>query len=228
MVDIPYPDLFSESFIQSRRALIQEEQAINHLNSGIQPVGDNTVYLSVVDGDGNACSFINSLYMGGGTGLIVPGTGVFLQNRAALFSLDPEHPDALEGGKRPYHTIIPAILTKNNELFASFGVMGGYMQPQAHLQILSNIVDHHDSPQQALDMPRFSLNVDAGGGVGAMDPGGEVLLEEGFNFGEMASLHRKGHRISPNYRQAESNFWGRTNNTVGSKLWRVDCWVGSS
>ncbi|MEA3326700.1 MAG: gamma-glutamyltransferase [Chloroflexota bacterium] len=175
----------------SRRALIQEEQAINHLNSGIQPIGDNTVYLSVVDGDGNACSFINSLYMGGGTGLIVPGTGVFLQNRAALFSLNPEHPDALEGGKRPYHTIIPAILTKNNELFASFGVMGGYMQPQAHLQILSNIVDHNDSPQQALDMPRFYLNVDAGGGVGAMDPGGEVLLEEGFNFVEMASLHRK-------------------------------------
>jgi len=71
------------------------------------------------------------------------------------------------------------------------------MQPQAHLQVLSNMVDHNDSPQQALDMPRFCINVDAEGGVGAMDPGGEVLLEKGFNFDEMASLRRKGHRVSP-------------------------------
>lgn len=124
MVDIPYQELFSESYIQSQRELIQKDHALNHLTSGIPLIGDNTVYLSVVDGDRNACSFINSLYMGGGTGLIVPGTGVFLKNRAALFSLDPEHPNSLKGGKRPYHTIIPAMLIKNNELFASFGIMG--------------------------------------------------------------------------------------------------------
>ena len=160
-------------------------------------MGDDTIYLSVIDGEGNACSFINSLYMGGGTGLVVPGTGVFLQNRAALFSLDPEHPNALEGGKRPYHTIIPGMLTKNGELMASFGIMGGFMQPQAHLQVLSNMVDLGHNPQQALDMPRFCLNVDAGEGLGSEDPGGEVFLEKGFHFDALAALRRKGHRISP-------------------------------
>jgi gamma-glutamyltranspeptidase/glutathione hydrolase len=170
---------------------------LRHLESGIQAKGDDTVYLSVVDGEGNACSLINSLYMGGGTGLILPGTGVFLQNRASLFSLDPEHPNALEGGKRPYHTIIPGMLTKDGELYASFGIMGGFMQPQAHLQVMSNLVDYNNNPQQALDLPRFCLNVNIGEGVGAEDPGGEVLLEKGFTFDEMAALRMMGHRVSP-------------------------------
>lgn len=195
--DIPYENLVSEAYIQARRDMIQSEKAIQTLQSGIQPVGQDTVYLSVVDGDGNACSFINSLYMGGGTGLIVPETGVFLQNRAALFSMDPEHPNALVGGKRPYHTIIPGMLTKGDEFFASFGIMGGFMQPQAHLQVLSNLVDLGQNPQQALDMPRFCLNVDAGTGLGAAEPGGEVLIEKGYSFDEMAALRRKGHHISP-------------------------------
>lgn len=196
-VDIPYKHLFSDSYINSRRDLVKIENTIMHLEAGSQRMGDNTVYLSVVDGEGNACSFINSLYMGGGTGLVVPGTGVFLQNRAALFSLDSDHPNVLEGGKRPYHTIIPAMLTKNGELMASFGIMGGFMQPQAHLQVLSNVVDYGYSPQQALDMPRFCLTIDAGKGVGSEDPGGEVWIEKGFSFDEMADLRRKGHRISP-------------------------------
>jgi len=195
--DIPYDELFSKEYIKRQRDLIEGQQVIQHLSSDIQPVGDDTVYMSAVDDEGNACSFINSLYMGGGTGLIVPGTGVFLQNRAALFSLDSQHPNALEGGKRPYHTIIPAMLTKENELFASFGIMGGFMQPQAHLQTLSNIVDYGFNPQQTLDMPRFCLNVNGGGGVGADDPGGEVYLEKGFSFDDMAALRRKGHRLSP-------------------------------
>ncbi len=195
--DIPYDQLFSEAYIHNRRELIDEKRAIKELSTDIQPVGDDTVYMSVIDGEGNACSFINSLYMGGGTGLIVPGTGVFLQNRAALFSLDPEHPNALEGGKRPYHTIIPGMLTKEDALFASFGIMGGFMQPQAHLQVLSNMVDCEHNPQQALDMPRFCLNINSGEGIGADDPGGEVFIEKGFSFDEMAALRRKGHRLSP-------------------------------
>lgn len=195
--EIPYADLFSEQFIQSRRELIDPQSAIKHLKININPAGDDTVYLSVVDGAGNACSLINSLFMGGGTGLVVPGTGVLLQNRAATFSLDPDHPNALEAGKRPYHTIIPGMVTQDAELFASFGVMGGFMQPQGHLQVLSNIVDIGHSPQQALDMPRFCLNILDGGGVGANDPGGEVYLEPGFSFEEMAALRRKGHHVSP-------------------------------
>jgi len=194
--DIPHEELFSKGYVDSRRELINEKRAITNLSTDIQPVGDDTVYMSVIDSEGNACSFINSLYMGGGTGLVVPGTGVFLQNRAALFSLDPQHPNVLEGGKRPYHTIIPGMLTKDGELFASFGIMGGFMQPQAHLQALSNMVDCELNPQQALDMPRFCLNINNGGGVGADDPGGEVFIEKGFNFDELAALQRKGHRLS--------------------------------
>ena len=206
--EIPYADLYSESYIDSRRALIQSDRAISHLQTEIQPVGGDTVYMSAVDGEGNACSFINSLYMGGGTGLVVPGTGVFLQNRAALFSLDPEHPNALAGGKRPYHTIIPGMITKDGEIYASFGIMGGFMQPQAHLQALSNLVDLEMAPQQALDMPRFCLDVDAGGGVGAADPGGEVFLEKGFSFDELAALRQKGHRVSPVSGRAQALFGG--------------------
>jgi gamma-glutamyltranspeptidase / glutathione hydrolase len=195
--EIPFADLLSDQFIQSRREFIDPQSAIKHLEINSNPVGDDTVYLSVVDGTGNACSLINSLYMGGGTGLVVPGTGVLLQNRAATFSLDPEHPNALAAGKRPYHTIIPGMITKDNELLASFGVMGGFMQPQGHLQVLSNMVDLGYNPQQALDMPRFCLNILDGGGVGANDPGGEVYLEAGFSFDEMAVLRQKGHHVSP-------------------------------
>jgi gamma-glutamyltranspeptidase / glutathione hydrolase len=195
--EIPYSNLFSDQFIQSRRELIEPQSAIKHLKITINPVGDDTVYLCVVDGAGNACSLINSLYMGGGTGLVVPGTGVLLQNRAATFSLDPGHPNALVAGKRPYHTIIPGMITKDAEFLASFGVMGGFMQPQGHLQVLSNMVDLGHNPQQALDMPRFCLNILDGDGVGANDPGGEVYLEQGFSFEEMAALRRKGHHVSP-------------------------------
>jgi len=195
--EIPCDVLFSESEILAHREKITRNQAIRHLQSFSPPMGDDTVYLSVVDGEGNACSFINSLYMGGGTGMIVPGTGVFLQNRGALFSLDEAHPNALTGGKRPYHTIIPAMLTKKGELFASYGIMGGFMQPQAHLQVLSNVIDLQHNPQQALDMPRFCLNIHYGSNVGAEDPGGEVLIEDGFSFEQLSALRQKGHRVSP-------------------------------
>ena len=136
---IPLGQILSTAYTNSRRKLIHPDRAIRQLKTAVQPVGDDTVYLSAVDADGNACSFINSLYMGGGTGLVVPGTGVFLQNRAALFSLDPGHPNALQGGKRPYHTIIPGMLTRGGELLASFGIMGGFMQPQAFAVYLMGI-----------------------------------------------------------------------------------------
>ena len=195
---IPYGELFSEEFIRDRRKMVRSEHAIKHLRSEIPSMGDDTVYFSIADKDGNACSFIASLYTGPGTGLVVPGTGVLLQNRAALFSLDPDHPNALVGGKRPYHTIIPGMITKDDDLYASFGIMGGFMQPQAHLQVLSNLVDFQQNPQQALDMPRFCLNIRNGkDGVGAEDLGGEVLLERGFKFEEMTALARKGHHITP-------------------------------
>ncbi len=193
--DIPINHILSDDYIKSRRGLIKMNSTQTVLKTGIQAKGGDTVYLSVIDGEGNACSFINSLYMGGGTGLVVPGTGVLLQNRAALFSLDPDHPNALRGGARPYHTIIPGMLTKDGELMASFGIMGGFMQPQAHLQILSNIVDLGYNPQQALDMPRFCLNV-VEGGLGANDPGGEVYIEPEFGKDLREELRIRGHKLT--------------------------------
>ncbi len=194
---LPLDTLLSPEYAASRRRLIELGRAMHHAHSGVFPrVGSDTVYLSVVDGEGNACSFIQSLYMGMGTGLVVPGTGVALQNRGALFSLDPAHPNALAPRKRPYHTIIPAMTTREGTLHACFGVMGGHMQPQGHVQILVNMLDLGMWPQQALDAPRWMLAAQRGR-VGAEEPGGLVFMEEGWDFQLLAELGRRGHHLSP-------------------------------
>jgi gamma-glutamyltranspeptidase/glutathione hydrolase len=149
----------------------------------------NTVYLSVVDGQGNACSFINSLYEGWGTGIVARGTGIFLQNRGACFSLEPGHPNELAPGKRPYHTIIPALALKQDDLWACFGVMGGFMQPQGHFQVLAALLDDGLNPQEALDRPRWRLE------KGTSDSA--LALEEGIPVSTMARLADLGHRIRP-------------------------------
>ena len=196
VVEIPLEELCSAGYADRRRQRIDPRSAAQCVPHGDPRAGADTVYLSVIDGEGNAASFINSLFWGCGTGLVVPGTGVCLQNRASLFVLDPDHPNALAPHKRPYHTIIPAMTTRAGELHASFGVMGGMMQPQGHFQVLVNLVDLGMSPQQALDVPRWRLQVD-GGGLGAREPGGLVLMEEGWGFGLMAELTRRGHRLAP-------------------------------
>jgi len=202
---IPLEALASESYADSRRGSIDPQQAARRVPYGDPMAGSDTVYISAVDDEGNACSFINSLYMGTGSGLVVPGTGVSLQNRAQLFILDPEHPNALAPNKRPYHTIIPAMTLFNEEhsggefdgdLHACYGVMGGYMQPQGHLQMLVNLLDLDMSPQQALDVPRWQLaNPDKG--LGAIEEGGVVSMEEGWSFATLAELTRRGHPIAP-------------------------------
>lgn len=196
VVKIPLAELTSKAYADQRRALIHPQRAAQQVRYGDPLFGSDTVYLSVVDGEGNGCSFINSLYAGTGSGLVVPGTGVSLQNRAALFVLDPEHPNALAPNKRPYHTIIPAMTVRDGELHASYGVMGGYTQPQGHFQMLVNLVDLEMSPQQALDMPRWQL---AGphAGLGAQEPGGLVQIEEGWSFATLAELTRRGHALAP-------------------------------
>lgn len=196
VVPIPLAELTSRSYAAQRRLRIDPARAAQNVPYGDPIAASDTVYLAVVDGEGNACSFINSLYMGTGTGLIVPGTGVSLQNRAALFVLDADHPNALAPHKRPYQTIIPAMTTYGGELHAALGVMGGYMQPQGHFQVLVNLVDFHMSPQMALDMPRWQLT-NPSKGVGAPDPGGLVGMEEGWSFALMAELARRGHRLAP-------------------------------
>ena len=155
MVDVPIEGLLSQEYARERRGLISMDRAIDIPEAGLPPMNPDTVYLTVVDGEGNGVSFINSLYEGFGSGIVSEGTGFALQNRGHLFMMDPDHLNCIAPHKRPYHTIIPCMVTKDDDLFLCFGVMGGFMQPQGHLQVLSNIVDHGMDPQRALDAPRF-------------------------------------------------------------------------
>jgi gamma-glutamyltranspeptidase/glutathione hydrolase len=193
--NIPVKQLLSKNYAKKRSKLINMNKATINQSRGSPVNSSDTVYLSVVDKEGNACSFINSLYMGFGSGLIPKGTGISLQNRGANFSLDPNHPNALKPNKRPYHTIIPALALKNNELFASFGVMGGFMQPQGHVQVFTKMVDHNYDPQQALDAPRFCIQ-----GGDSISP---IALEEGITVQVMDKLSEMDHSINPTYG------WGR-------------------
>ena len=183
--------LLSKAYARERRSLIDPHRAALSQAHGSPPAGSDTVYLSVVDGEGNACSFINSNYMGFGTGIVPTGYGFTLQNRGHNFSLDPAHPNALAPGKRPYHTIIPALATRASDdaLLASFGVVGGFMQPQGHLQVIMALVDDGLDPQAALDRPRFYV----WGGI----PAGQVGLEEGIPVRAMAGLAAMGHPVMP-------------------------------
>lgn len=201
-VSLPLAELASPRYAEQRRGLIDGRRAATSVPWGNPLYRSDTVYLSVVDGEGNACSFINSLFMGTGTGLVVPGTGVSLQNRASLFSLVPGHPNELAPGRRPYQTIIPAMTLFTGEragaLHASFGVMGGYMQPQGHLQMLVNLVDLGMAPQQALDIPRWQLagpDPRPGHGLGALEAGGLLQMEEGWAPSTVAELERRGHIV---------------------------------
>ncbi|HLA42382.1 MAG TPA: gamma-glutamyltransferase, partial [Aggregatilineales bacterium] len=157
---VPLNGLLDKNYASERRKRVSRERAMQPPEYGKPLPGSDTVYLSVVDGTGNACSFINSLYLGFGSGIVAKGTGIFLQCRGANFSLDPDHGNAYAPGKRPYHTIIPGMALKDGELWASFGVMGGFMQPQGHLQVISAMVDDDLNPQEALDRPRFRLMED--------------------------------------------------------------------
>lgn len=153
--DIPLAGLLSDSYTRSRRALILPDTALTPTPGQPQQHGD-TVYLSVADGNGNMVSWIQSLYQGFGSGLTAGTTGVQLQNRGANFSLEAGHPNEAGPGKRPYHTIIPGFITRHGQAWSSFGVMGGFMQPQGHLQVGVNLVDYDMTPQAALDAPRFN------------------------------------------------------------------------
>jgi gamma-glutamyltranspeptidase/glutathione hydrolase len=189
MAAVPVAGLLSKEYAARRRALIQPDLSIALMAPGVPPAEHrDTVYLTVVDGQGNAVSFINSLYYGFGSGLVVPGTGICLQNRGACFTLEPGHPNALAGGKRPYHTIIPAMALRQGRLWLSFGVMGGFMQPQGHLQVLVNLVDYGLNPQAALDAPRF--RVDERGGA-------RVAVETGVPLATRKALAAMGHDLRP-------------------------------
>jgi gamma-glutamyltranspeptidase/glutathione hydrolase len=186
--EIPVQELLSKEYASERRKLIDRKHATSNPKSGTPVSSSDTVYLSVVDKLGNACSFINSNYWGFGTGIVPKGFGFTLQNRGHNFRLDPDHPNCIAPRKRPYHTIIPAMVTRaDGSLYASYGVMGGFMQPQGHVQVLSALVDDGVDPQAALDLPRFCIDVEGSGG--------RVALEEGISREIILSLEKMGHSV---------------------------------
>ena len=187
-VDIPIQELLSKSYAKKRFNEIKEDSSSREYKRGNFIQHGDTVYVSVIDGNGNACSLINSLYQGFGTGLVVPETGIALQNRGALFSTNREHPNFLEPNKRPYNTIIPCMITKNSNLVSSLGVMGGFQQPQGHLQVISNLIDFGMNPQEALDSERFSVSIE----------NDTLFVENSFNPDVVAALKLKGHSVSIN------------------------------
>ena len=197
----PLAALLSKTYAEERRRLIDTRRAVLDQSYGTPVASSDTVYFSVVDGDGNACSFINSNYMGFGTGIVPTGWGFSLQNRGHNFNLEAGHPNALAPGKRPYHTIIPAMATRpDGGLWASFGVMGGFMQPQGHLQVVVGLIDDQLDPQAALDRPRFCIEDGRAGG--------RVALEEGIPEQVVGKLAGMGHPVIP-VRGHERAIFGR-------------------
>ena len=170
--DVPVKELISKEYALQRNKLINSKKAASTYDSGIFEDGD-TIYMTVADKDGNMVSLIQSNYRGMGSGMVPPNLGFMLQDRGEMFSLNPQHRNSLEGGKRPFHTIIPAFITKDNKPFISFGLMGGGMQPQGHAQIVVNIIDFQMNLQEAGDAPRIRH-------FGSSQPTGETMLNGGF------------------------------------------------
>jgi len=191
----PLAELLSEEYAATRRPLIQRDRATISPARGNPIAGSDTVYLCSADERGNACSFINSNYMPFGTGLVPDGFGFALQNRGHNFSLDPAHPNALAPGKRPYHTIIPGMLTHESDgsLYGPFGVMGGFMQPQGQLQLVVALADDEVDPQAALDRSRFQIyGIEA---TPESDSAGAIGLETGVPQATLDALSKLGHSV---------------------------------
>ncbi len=195
--DIPLESLLSETYGKERFDLIDPERATPELGPGEPKLeeGGDTTYLTVADADGMMVSLIQSNYRGMGTGLVPDGLGFMLQNRGELFSLDQNHPNVYAPGKRPFHTIIPAFVMKDGEPFMSFGLMGGAMQPQGHVQVLVNIIDFEMDVQTAGDAARF--NHDGGRQPTGVDEDslGTLLVEPGVPAATIKKLRAMGHRV---------------------------------
>lgn len=193
---VPTEQLISQTYLAERSKIFDPKKASPPLDHG-SPAHNHsdTVYFCVTDKDGNAASFINSNYAGFGSGIIPAGCGFTLQNRGSNFELQADHPNCFAPGKRPYHTIIPAMITnsKDGSLHSCYGVMGGFMQPQGHVQVLLNMLAFKMNPQAALDAPRVCI------GAGMPDLGKpldmSVFLEEGISEATAAELTKMGHTV---------------------------------
>ena len=192
--NIPVNELISKSYAKERAKLINLDKASKANDAGILKSGD-TIYLTAADKFGNMVSLIQSNYRGMGSGMMPTGLGFMLQDRGELFSLDKNHKNALEGGKRPFHTIIPAFVTKDGKPFISFGVMGGATQPQAHAQIIINMIDFGLNLQEAGDAPRIVHSGSSQPTGEVMKDGGSLSIESGFGKQIEQELSNKGHTI---------------------------------
>lgn len=207
--DIPLDKILSKDYAFRKSQHIQMSVAMEPPPPG-QLFDDDTIYLATADKDGFAVSFINSLYYGFGSGLVVPKYGIKLQCRGNLFSLDPEHPNCYAPRKRPFHTIIPGALYDDDSFLGVFGIMGALHQSQAHAQFVSNIVDHKMSPQEALDYPRFNH----------VQERNVLALENGFPPSVQGQIRKKGHKL---IHETMSLFGG------GQAILRLnDVWIGGS
>ena len=193
---VPTADLISKPYAARRRALIDPSKAATQTAAGEVALGGDTIYLCVVDQDRNCVSLIQSNYAGFGSGLVPEDLGFILQNRGCLFALDPHHANRLEPHKRPFHTIIPALVTKGGKPWFVFGVMGGDMQPQGHVQVLCNMIDFGMNVQEAGEAPRLEHTGSATPtGRPAKEDGGTVLAERGISEAIVDDLTRRGHVV---------------------------------
>jgi gamma-glutamyltranspeptidase/glutathione hydrolase len=207
VVDVPVAWLLDRNRIAERAKLVARSSA-RPLEPRASGAGD-TVYLATADGDGMTVSYIQSNYFSFGSGVVVPGTGIALQNRGACFTLEHGHPNCVGPSRRPFHTIIPATLARDGRAVMSFGVMGGPMQPQGHVQVLAHVLDGALNPQAAIDAPRWQVF-----------DGLRVGVEPGFSAGTLDGLRERGHEISE---MSPAVFGG------AQAIWRLDGgWLGAS
>jgi len=179
---VPVKQLLSPVYAESLRKFIDPKKAMTNLPD-VKMSASDTVYICVVDGDGNTASFINSTYMSFGSGITSPNSGIVLQNRGSSFKLDPAHANALAPGKRPMHTIMPGMVTKNGRVLMPYGVMGGDYQPFGHSHFLTNVFDFGMDPQEALDAPRVFYE------------NGEIVAEAGISDESVNALEKMGHQV---------------------------------
>jgi len=183
-MEVEVAQLLGPDYLETRRALLDPERAAQRQEPGDFATSTETVYLAVADRDGNMVSFIHSIYEYFGSGVVIPGTGFVLQNRGAGFTLEDGHPNQVAPGKRPFHTLIPGFVTRGGEPYMAFGVMGGSMQPQGHVQVLLNMVEFGMDPQEAIDAARFRHQ------------GGTRVAVEKVTPGLAARLEAMGHQVS--------------------------------
>ncbi|MBL8818197.1 MAG: gamma-glutamyltransferase [Planctomyces sp.] len=199
MVNVPVNELISEEYANKRRTLLKMDRAADQYPVGIPAAVDegDTIYLTVADKNRNMVSLIQSNYRGFGSGMCPEGLGFSFQDRGEMFDLTPGRPNSYAPGKRPFHTIIPAFITKDGKPFLSFGVMGGATQPQGHVQIVTNIIDFEMNIQEAGDAPRLLHNGSSEPTGEQMTDGGSITFESGFQPEVIEELKRRGHKVVP-------------------------------